>query len=209
MDMQQTRRFLIVAFAISLLIHAIAMLFVRWPTPPREEIRVVHLTRMPPIRIARLPTPPPPTPTPAPTPAATHAPAAPRRPHRKPSPVGIGAGAHPTPAPPSPTPPPTPRASATPPDCRTADTPVTIAVSPPPPELPADARPATGGIARVQVNVRVDGTIAGATLAQSSGTPALDAIAIAMAQGARYTPATHRCKAVAAAYLFSVKFAPW
>jgi len=51
--------------------------------------------------------------------------------------------------------------------------------------------------------------VSGATVAQTSGSQALDLIAIGMARGATYSPALHDCKPVAAAYQFSVRFAAW
>ncbi len=210
MNEKQTRRLFIVAFALSLLIHVVAVTFVRWPFNPKDEtmqvVRVVHIRR---IRIARVPTPRPPTPAPAPTAAPTVAPKVIHaRPHR------IGAhGIHPlatagpvvTPAAPSPS----PRASATP-DCANHDTPVLVAVSPPPPDIPPGVRGAAkSGTARIQVDVSAAGAATGETIAQSSGAPALDSIALAMAKAAAYTPATHACKPVSGIYTFAVRFLAW
>ena len=80
MNAKQTRRLFIVAFALSLLVHLIAVLFIHWRviTPNDEGPTVVHIAHIHLVRITRVPTPPPPTPVPAPTAApkaAAHRPA--------------------------------------------------------------------------------------------------------------------------------------
>lgn len=210
MTEKQTRRLFIVAFALSLLIHVVAVTFVRWPFNPKDEtMQVVHVVHVRRIRIARVPTPPPPTPAPAPTAAPTIAPKTVHaRPHRVSAhgirPIGT-AGPLVTPAAPSPS----PRASATP-NCANHDTPVIVAVSPPPPDIPASVRGAAkSGTTRVRVDVSAAGAATGETIAQSGGDPALDSIALAMAKAAAYTPATQACKPVAGTYTYAVRFVAW
>ena len=53
------------------------------------------------------------------------------------------------------------------------------------------------------------GHVTNTSVAKSSGSTALDAVAIALAKGATYSPALVKCKPVAAAYTFTVKFSPW
>ncbi len=140
MSGKQTRRLLVVAFALSLLVHLVAVVFVRWPRPRADDmVAVVHVIRIRPLRIAHVATPPPPT-----------------------------------------------------------------------PDIPAAARgAAVSGTARVRVTVDPNGTIAAASLAQSSGDSGLDLAALAMARSASYAPATHACKPVAAEYVYAVKFVAW
>jgi periplasmic protein TonB len=207
MTAKQTRRLLIVAFVLSLIVHLIVVLFVRWPfRPAANDVAVVHIEHIRPIRILHV-TPPPRPPSPAPTIAPTTAP-------RRVRPRAVSAnGTRPVvAAPPAATPaapPPTPVASATP-NCAKGDTPVTVAASPPPPDIPPNARDSTtGGTARVRVNVNANGAVTSATIAQSSGDSELDLIAMSMARAATYAPATHACKPVASQYAYAVKFVPW
>jgi TonB family protein len=207
MTAKQTRRLLIVAFVLSFLIHLLVVLFVRWPfRPPEEQVQIVHVTRVRPIRIARV-TPPPPPPSPAPTVAPATAP--PRRPAHQ---AVHGTTAGPTAATPAPTPAapsPTPAPTATL-NCAKSDTPVEIAASPAPPEIPAAARTTTtGGIARINVAVNAAGAVTAASIAQTTGDSQLDLIAVEMAREARYTPATHGCKPVASQYAYTVRFVAW
>ena len=207
MTTKQTRRLLIVAFALSLLVHLIVVLFVHWPyRRPSDVVAVVHIEHIRPLRIARM-TPPPRTPAPAPTAAPT---IAPRRIAKR---AVSTNGTHPAAAaPPASTPaasPPTPVASATP-NCAKTDTPVTVAASPPPPEIPPGARASTtGGTARVRVDVNAQGAVTSATIAQTSGDSQLDLIAMSMARAAAYAPAMHACKPVASQYAYTVKFIAW
>jgi hypothetical protein len=46
-------------------------------------------------------------------------------------------------------------------------------------------------------------------VSQSTGNTSLDLVAVSMARDARYSPALHDCKPIAAAYDFSVKFVAW
>jgi len=206
-DNKRTRRFLIVAFALSLLIHLILTGIIRWPfrTPNEDDVQIVHIEHLRTTRIAHLPSPPPHTPKPSPAP------------HRAPVHFAKATAVNPnsalaenkaifaTAAPPSPT----PAATATP-NCAANDTPVQVIASPPPPEIAPGARASqVSGIARISVIVGPSGAVQSASVLSTSGSSSLDLVAISMARGAQYAPATHACKAVASAYTYSVKFTAW
>lgn len=208
MTAKQTRRLLIVAFVLSLILHLIAAGFLRWPFKPSEEDQpqIIHVVHIRQIRIARAtPTPPPP---PSPKPVRSAAPtASPAVAHRATAVRGtlpaqsartVAQAASPSPA-----------ATATP-NCLRTDTPVTIAASPPPPEIPASARTSqTGGTARIDVTIDSSGNVTAAAIGQTSGDGQLDQIALLMAREARYAPATHACKPVTSQYAYTVKFVAW
>ena len=67
----------------------------------------------------------------------------------------------------------------------------------------------TSGTTIVKVQLDDKGAVLGTTVAQTSGNQALDLIAVGMARDASYSPASRNCKAVAAVYEFSVRFAAW
>jgi TonB family protein len=203
MDSKRTRRFLIVAFALSLLIHLIVTLFARWPfQAPTEEVQVVSITHVHTTRIAHAPTPPPHTPQPAPSVVAT-------APPRKVA-MGTGRGAVTAPsAAPTPLPTPVPTVAATP-NCTTNDSPVELVATPGPPDIAPGARAdAANGITRVRVIVGPQGAVESATVVASSGSSSMDLVAVGLARAAQYAPATHACKAIASDYTFSVRWAPW
>jgi periplasmic protein TonB len=218
MDMKRTRRLLIVAFALSLLIHAVVATRIHWSyREPTENVQIVHVQRIThEKRIALMPTPPAHTPSPPPTPIPTHVPSAPPRsvkPLGKPAahgnrhaPVGVAA------ATPAPTQAPTPAATATPATatCAKTNTPAQLAASPPPPEIAPQVRAqALSGTATVRVDLDASGAVQNATVIESTGNTSLDFVALSMAKSAQYTPAYENCKAVASTYNFSAKFIAW
>jgi TonB family protein len=212
MDAKRTRRLLIVAFALSLLIHAIVASGIRWRLPePTEEEQVVHVQRVTRQNIPRPPSPPPFTPPPhTPAPSPVHAtPAA--KPRGKPSTRGIhgvgpGALAATTPAPiAAPT-----AVAATSAPCKNSDLPAELAASPTPPDIAPQVRAqATNGITKVRVALDASGNVQDASVVQTSGNTSLDLVALTMAKSAQYTPAYHDCKAVAGTYDFSARFIAW
>ncbi len=102
---------------------------------------------------------------------------------------------------------PSPAASA---DCAQTDTPVRVTHLPDVPEIPAAARAARAtGIARVALTITAGADIASAAIAQSSGDPQLDAIALQMAQHATYQPAQSHCTPKTSTYTLSIKFISW
>lgn len=76
--------------------------------------------------------------------------------------------------------------------------------------IPPDARASKiSGTAAIQLHIDPQGQVTAATIAQSSGSPALDAVAEQMAKSATYTPALVKCKPVASTYTYTVKFVAW
>ncbi|HUA10289.1 MAG TPA: TonB family protein [Candidatus Acidoferrales bacterium] len=205
MDSKRTRRFLIVAFALSLLIHLVLSGVIRWPfRPSSDDVQLVSIEHLHATRIAHATPPPKRTPAPVAHKAPVHvAKAKAFNPHSRLT-EGKAAFASETP-PPSPSPVPTP-------GCAAGDTPVQlIASSPPPvPSIPPDARAdAIDGVVRVRVIVNPDGSVDSASVLQSSGNPSFDLAAVDMARAAQYAPATHACKAIASAYVYGVRFSPY
>jgi TonB family protein len=204
MDKQQTRRLLIVAFVLSLLIHALFATRFWWGIPPPPEPGEVTIATTRVTSIAHTPQPTPRV-TVAPTAAATSRPrtSAPGRGNRAPI---VAAAATPTP-----TPLPTPLPSATPSvSCVTQDAPVALLATPPPPDIAPDVRgAAVSSTIRVRVDVDASGTITGTTVVEPSGNSSLDLVAVGMARAARYSPATHACKAIAGSFVFAARFSAW
>ena len=209
------RRFLLVAFALSLLIHALLAFGVHRPlVSPRDETQVVTLEHCPRVlTMAKMVTPPhtPPPRTPPPstpphrvsnvTPGKpAHVSVVPRA-HLSTS-GGLGSGAAATPVP-------TPAAAATP-GCAGGDQPASLVATPPPAEIPPAVRAnQTSGVARIEVKLDANGTVTAASIKDSTGNPSLDLVALGMAKAAQYAPAEHNCKAVAGVYTFSANFVAW
>ena len=202
MDQRRTRRILLVAFVLSIVIHTLFAAGVRWHIGSQEET-IEHVSIVHRMRIARA-TPPPPTPAPTPK-------AAPKTPSTRVKP-GHGPGEARTVAvapTPQPTPAATPAASATP-NCASEDTQAALAATPPPVDIPANARgEGTSGTTHVRVDLDAGGVVKATTITSSSGNTGLDLVAETMARTAQYTPATHACKAVASTYDFTAKFVAW
>jgi TonB family protein len=202
MDNKRARRFLIVAFALSLLIHLTITQVIRWPfRPPEEDVQIVRIEHLHATRIAHVPSPPPHTPRPAPSAVVTAAPAKVA--------AGNGRGAVARTASPAPTIVPTPTAAPTP-NCATGDTPVQLVAKPDAPDIAAAARAERiTNVARIRVIVDPNGSVSGATVVQSSGSSSMDLVAVSLARAAQYAPATHACKAIASDYTFAVRFNPY
>lgn len=204
MDNTRTRRFLIVAFALSLLIHLVLTGVIHWTFAPENDVvQIVRIEHLHTTRIAHIPSPPPHTPAPAPRVPVHVAKATAVNPNASLTERRIITGPTQSPAPP------TPAATATP-NCATNDTTVQMIASPPPPDIsPAARGDQTNGITRVRVIVNPQGSIESTAVIGSSGNSSLDQVAIAMARQAQYAPATHACKAVASDYTYAVKFTAW
>src|SRR5689334_19205870 len=114
MSPQRARRLLIIAFAISLLVHLVIASGVHWPFNPSEEsTTVVSIEHTHALRVVRMPTPPPQTPppvTPSPRPSAPSTAPPNPKPAKPLAASGVGprtppgGGAPPTAPPRSPTP---------------------------------------------------------------------------------------------------------
>jgi len=201
-------RLLLVAFALSLLVHLIVALIMHPPVPTLEnQAEVVSIVHRPAtIAMTKIPTPPPPRPkqTPAPKTLSSLPPAS-KGPGNA---ANAGAGSPaPTPAVAAATPAPPSSASTA---CSDANAPPAVLATPSPPDIATDARASgTSGTALVNVQLDASGQVTDAAVKQSTGNSSLDLVAVAMARDARYTPALHDCKPIASAYTFSVKFVAW
>ena len=202
MDDKRARRFLIVAFALSLLIHLILTGIIRWPfRPSSDDIQVVSIQHLHTTRIEHA-TPPPHTPAPRFVPVHV-AKATAVNPRSSLTEEAIVSGTPVAQASAVPTPTPTP-------DCATNDTPVEMLASPPPLDIPPNARAGrVSGITRVRVTVDQNGKVQDVTVLSSSGSPALDQVVVSSLRASQYSPALHACKAVASDYTYTVRFVAW
>ncbi len=203
MDDKRTRRFLIVAFALSLLIHLILTGIIRWPfRPSSDDVQIVSIQHLHTTHIEHV-TPPPHTPAP-PRRVPVHVAKATAVNPRSSLTEGTIVSATPV-AQASPVPTPT----ATP-NCATNDTPVEMLASPPPIDIPPTARAGrVSGITRVRVTVDQNGKVQDVTVLSSSGSASLDQTVATVVRAAQYSPATHDCKAVASDYTYAVRFEAW
>lgn len=206
--MRRVPRLLLVAFALSLLLHLVVALVLHPPTPtPENQAEVVSIEHRPAtIAVTKPPTPPPPRPkqTPAPRTASSAPPA-----RKGPGTRGTTGGNAATPAPVVATATPQPVASAAA-ACERSDIAASVIATPGPPEITTDTRASgTNGIAVVTVQLDTGGQVTGASVTQSTGNSSLDLVAVGMARDAHYSPALHACKPIAATYAFSVKFVAW
>jgi periplasmic protein TonB len=207
--MKRVPRVLLVAFALSLLLHLIVALILHPTTPtPESQAEVVSIEHRPAtIAVTKPPTPPPPRPkqTPAPRTASSAPPA-----RKGPGSAGTMGGNAPTPAPVVATATATPQPVTSAADCTRGDIAAAVTSTPAPPEIAPETRASgTSGVARVTVQLDSGGQVTGASIAQSTGNSSLDLVAVGMARAARYSPELHACKAVASSYTYSVKFVAW
>ena len=206
--MKRIPRLLLIAFALSLLVHLIVALILRPAAPTAQnQPEVVSLEHRPAsIAVKKIVTPPPPPPKRSPAPK-TIASALPRAANGLTGPSGVAAG---TPAPvvAAPTPAPSPVANGA--ACAQPNAEPAIAVSPPPPDIaPAARAEGTSGIALVRVQIDPTGQVTGTGVVQSTGNSSLDLVAVTMARDARYSPGLRDCKPIASIYTFGVKFVAW
>jgi periplasmic protein TonB len=207
--MKRVPRLLLIAFALSLIVHLIVAMILRPPLPtPQSQAEVVSIERRPAtIAVTKVVTPPPPPPKRTPAPRSVSS--APPRSRKGEAAAAGGSGTAPPQTPPPPAPTPSPAASVAG-ACSQPNADAAVAVSPSPPDITPEARTeGTSGVALVRVQLDENGQVTGAGVAQSTGNSSLDLVAVAMAREARYTPALHDCKPVAGAYTFSVKFFAW
>lgn len=207
----RTQRVLLVALALSLLVHLVVALVVHRSTGSRDsEAEVVTIEHR--SSVTKMQTPPPPRPhvKPVPHPAPSSRPV----PARKHATQTIGSGGtgrivnKPTAPPPTETP--APAATVVANSCAHSDQDAAVTVEPPQPDIPIAARSeGTAGTAVVKVQLDAQGAVTRVDVSQSTGNSALDLVAASMARAATYTPALHDCKPVAADYTFSVKFFAW
>ncbi len=206
--MKRVPRLLLVAFALSLLLHVIVALVLR-PTSPGQEnqAEVVSIEHRPAtIAVRKAPTPPPP---PQPT-APPHARSSAPRPRKGPG-TAVSSGGNAATARPvvvaTATPQPVATANA---GCAQPNIAAAVVATPPPPDIAPQARASgTSGTALVSVQLDPGGQVTNASVTQSTGNSSLDLVAVSMARDARYAPALRDCKPIASAYTFSVKFVAW
>lgn len=207
MRLNRARWVLLVAFALSLLIHLTFALSVRpWRGRGENQVEVVSIVHRP-LAMTQLQTPPPPvraTPRPRRSPAARPLPEKARATGAAPGDRGsIAATAAPPPVP-------TPQAIAAAAGCEKPDADATVVAIPPQPDIPNDVRASgTSGVAAVDVRLDAHADVTSATVSQSTGNSSLDLVAVAMARGATYSPALHACKPVTGNYTFRVRFFAW
>lgn len=217
------RRVLLVSFLLSLLVHAIVALGVRYDAlrPKSNDVEQVTLEHRPRVLtvVPKLPShPPTPVPTPQQTPPPTQAPSA--KPRTAPSLAPNGsrsaqAGPATTPqaanatALPVATSSPTPVATVAA-ACTRSDAPPALLATPPPPDFSPEVRHAApNGTYKVAVTIDERGVVTDAAMRVSTGNPAADVALVTMARGAHYAPATKSCKPVAGEYVMVVRLAPW
>jgi protein TonB len=206
--MKRIPRLLLIAFALSLLVHLIVALILRPAAPTAQnQPEVVSLEHRPAsIAVKKIVTPPPPPPKRSPAPKTISS-APPRAAKGLTGPSGVAAS---TPAPvvAAPTPAPSPVANGA--ACAQPNAEPAIAVSPPPPDIaPAARAEGTSGIALVRVQIDPTGQVTGTGVVQSTGNSSLDLVAVTMARDARYSPGLRDCKPIASTYTFGVKFVAW
>ncbi|MBV9332545.1 MAG: TonB family protein [Candidatus Eremiobacteraeota bacterium] len=206
--MKRIPRLLLVAFALSLLVHLVVAIGLRPAAPtPATQSEVVSIQHRPATIAVRKPPTPPPSPPPQRTPAPRTAASAP--PRKGPGEGGTQGASAATPVPvvaqATAKPAVTPTAG-----CAHSNSAAAVVSTPAPPEIPLSVRASgTSGTALVSVQLDTSGTVTGASVTQSTGNSSLDLVAVGMARDARYSPALHDCKPVASAYVYSVKFVAW
>jgi protein TonB len=208
--MRRIPRLLVIAFALSLLVHLIVALIMRPPTPtPQGQAEVVSIERRPAtIAVTKMRTPPPPPPKPIPAPHTVNS-APPRKPIGNEGPAGTAHASPPAPTPAPATPTPAP-AATTAAGCPQPNAAAALAASPAPPDIAPGARAeGTSGVVLIRVQLDPSGQVTSTGVTQSTGNSSLDLVAVAMARDGRYTPALHQCKPIAGVYTLSVKFVAW
>jgi periplasmic protein TonB len=203
---RRVSRLLLVAFALSLLLHLIVALALHPPIPTAQnQAEVVSIEHRPAsIAMTKAPTPPPPRPlhTPSTLPKSSSKPTSRNGPG-----AGQGGAAPATPAPVVATAAPTATTAS---GCSQPNANAAVVATPSPPDIAPDARAeGTSGTALVHVELDPSGTVTRTSVTQSSGNSSLDLVAVGMARESHYSPALHDCKPIAAAYDFSVKFIAW
>lgn len=207
--MRRTQRFLLVALALSLLVHAIVALILHPAHADfSNQTEVVSIVRRSSIVVAKQ-SPPPPRPKQTPAPHRGAVPQPHARTGQSVGPAGGGRGKATAP-PPSP-PPATAAPKAVPSGaCASPEAAATVAATPGPPNIPPEARTeATSGTASVQVALDATGQVLSTSVAQSTGNSSLDLVAVSLARQARYDPPLHDCKPIAGNATFTVKFVAW
>ncbi|HET9393138.1 MAG TPA: TonB family protein [Candidatus Rubrimentiphilum sp.] len=204
------RRVLLVALAISLLLHLLLAGYWYWPSHTESEaqlsnVRIVQITHRPP----------PPVQTPAPKPVQT--PRIATKAHSKIAPPQIASHNGPnarrgpvTYAPQTPRPVGTATPARVAAGCTNPNAGPAVSATPDTPDIAAAARASRiTGVVAIDVSLDPAGNVTDAKVARSIGNDGLDASALTMARNASYTPKYTACKGVASTYTFTVKFVAW
>ncbi len=210
MNAARSRRVLLVALAISILLHLLLAGSWYWPfTHPQPEVqvtnvRVVQIVRRTPALLE----------TPQPKPLQTPVRIAskvrskispPRASSHNGRNASRGAGTY---APQTPHPIATAKSAAA--GCLRPNATPAVAATPDAPDIAAEARASrVTGVAAIDVSLDPAGNVTDAKVARTTGNDGLDASALAMARNASYTPKYVTCKGVASTYTFTIKFAAW
>jgi TonB family protein len=205
--MKRAQRVLLVAFALSLLVHAVVAVVLHPATADfQNQPEAISVVRRSTVIVAHN-TPPPPRHMQTPSPRNL----TPPRPRATGASVARSGGNGPSRATPAPPPPaPTVLPSAAGASCSQPNAVAAVIATPAPPEIPPAVRAdRTSGVALVTVALDPQGDVTGASVAQSTGNSSLDLVAVAMARDARYSAPLHDCKPTAGNATFSVKFAAW
>ena len=213
MTRRNARRLLLLAFALSILIHLLGVRFVHWqyatPVETPERTTITHLVVIHRMRN----TPPPNTPRPQPSARSTPKPARTTK-IAVPKIANTSGAGRPaiTAATVTATPPATPKPQRLPTPvplsgCVTPNAPAAVRAAAAVPDIPVEARVAAkNGTTQVHVRLSDQGTVLDAGVALSSGSDGLDQVALQMARATQYSAALQQCKPVAGTYEFRVKF---
>lgn len=215
MSVSRGRRVLLAAFAISVLLHLLGGNTLHWTIPsPVEQSERLTVSHIAVIRVAHN-TPPPPRPVLLPTLAplkiavpiaVPHTSAVRGRLSTLPVATAQPVIQFTTPEP-TPTVLATPSAAPSAGGCAKPDAQAGVLKKPDSIEIPLQARTtAVNAVAQVRVILDPQGQVTGALIANSSGSPALDAVAENYARASTYSPSYQACKPVASSYVFRVRF---
>jgi TonB family protein len=205
--MKRAQRVLLVALALSLLVHAIVALVLHPATADfQSQPEAISVVRRSTVIVAHN-TPPPPRHLQTPSPRNL----TPPRPRATGASVVRSEGSGPSRATPAPPPPaPTALPSAAGAGCAQPNAVAAVVATPAPPEIPPAVRAERiSAVALVTVALDPQGDVTGASVAQSTGNSSLDLVAEGMAREARYSAPLHDCKPIAGNATFSVKFVAW
>jgi TonB family protein len=209
MSARSARRLLLAALALSLLLHLLGVRLIHWGVPTTQELpESVKLIKISTVHARPTQSPRPPV-AKRPRAKAINVPKLAVHRGQAAGPIAVSAG---SPAPPTPAPAPAPVHLATPSGvrgCAKANAVAAVLSTPPPPDIPAQARrSASAGVTQVRVQLNDRGEVVDAAIASSSGNAQLDQVALELAKGSSYTPDVVGCKKVAATYTYRVRFEP-
>jgi TonB family protein len=204
------RQILLVALAISILLHLLLAGYWYWPSHPESEAQLSN------VRITQIAhRTPAPLQTPAPKPVQT--PRIATKAHSKIAPPQASTHGGPNArrgaviyAAQTPRPVVTATPARTTAGCANPNAGPSVSATPDTPDIAAAARASRiTGVVAIDVSLDSAGNVTDAKVARSIGNDGLDASALTMARNASYTPKLTACKGVASTYTFTVKFVAW